>query len=137
MWHYYEPHAVKKIISPEGATIENIEPRILKQTVSRTTSEKIIQYCDAVVSEGTGKSARPAGYAIGGKTGTAEKYPRGTGNYVVSFMGYAPATNPEILIYVVIDEPNVVDQPHASYATKLTRQILTEVLPYMGIFMTE
>ena len=135
--NYYEPHAVKKIISPEGATIENIEPRILKQTVSRTTSEKIIQYCDAVVSEGTGKSARPAGYAIGGKTGTAEKYPRGTGNYVVSFMGYAPATNPEILIYVVIDEPNVVDQPHASYATKLTRQILTEVLPYMGIFMTE
>lgn len=134
---YYEPHMVSKIVSSNGATIENIEPRVLKQTVSASTSQKIIEYCDAVVAEGTGKSARPAGYTMGGKTGTAEKVPRDKKNYVVSFMGYAPAKNPEVLIYVVIDEPNVDDQPHATYATEIVRNIMTEVLPYMNIFMTE
>lgn len=134
---YYEPHMVSKVVSSNGATVENIEPRVLKQTVSASTSQKIIEYCDAVVAEGTGKSARPAGYTMGGKTGTAEKVPRDKKNYVVSFMGYAPAKNPEILIYVVIDEPNVDDQPHATYATEIVRNIMTEVLPYMNIFMTE
>ena len=135
--YYYQPHVVTKIINDEGATVESIEPRVLKQTVSAETSAKIVELCNNVVSEGTGKSARPAGYRIGGKTGTAEKYPRKRGNYVVSFMGFAPADNPEIVIYTVIDEPNVESQASARYATLLTKDILTEVLPYMHVFMTE
>ncbi len=135
--YYYQPHVVTKIVNDQGATVETIEPRVLKQTISAETSEKIVELCNNVVSEGTGHSARPAGYRIGGKTGTAEKYPRKTGNYVVSFMGFAPADNPQIVIYTVIDEPNVESQASARYATVLTRDILTEVLPYMHIFMTE
>lgn len=135
--YYYEPHMVSKIVSPTGATVQNIEPRVLKQTVSASTSEKILEYCNAVVTEGTGKTARPAGYAIGGKTGTAETLPRGNKEYVVSFMGYAPADDPKIAIYVVVDRPNTVEQDDAKYATRIVRNILTEVLPYLNIFMTE
>lgn len=135
--YYYEPHMVSRIVSPTGATVENIEPRVLKQTISASTSEKIVEYCNAVVTDGTGKTARPAGYAIGGKTGTAETLPRGNGEYVVSFMGYAPADDPQIAIYVVVDRPNVVGQDDAKYATRIVRNILTEVLPYLNIFMTE
>ncbi len=135
--YYYEPHVVSKVISPTGATVENIEPRVLKQTVSSSTSKNIVEYCNAVVEYGTGKTARPAGYAIGGKTGTAETLPRGNREYVVSFMGYAPADDPQIAIYVVVDRPNVARQDDAKYATRLVRDILTEVLPYLNIFMTE
>ena len=135
--NYYEPHMVERIISSDGSTVENIAPRVLKQTVSEETSQKIIEYCNAVVTEGTGKTARPAGYAIGGKTGTAQTIPRGNGEYVVSFMGYAPADDPQIAIYVVVDRANAAKQDDAKYATGIVRNILTEVLPYLNIYMTE
>ena len=140
--YYYEPHLVSKITNASGATVENIEPRILKQTVSEETSAYIRQYCNAVVTEGTGKTARPAGYLIGGKTGTAETidqntHKRSKDEHVVSFMGYAPADNPQIASYVVVDRPNVSHQGDAKHATRLVRSILTEVLPYLNIFMTE
>lgn len=139
--YYYEPHMVEQIQSADGAVIENIEPRVLKQTVSASTSEQIIEYCNGVVINGTGKRARPAGYAIGGKTGTAEMVvdgKRGSGQYVCSFMGYAPADDPQIIIYVVIDRPNLPDQNGGTAeAALITREILTEVLPYLNIFMTE
>lgn len=137
--YYYEPHVVSKITTADGATIENIEPRVLKQTVSQSTSDTIIEFCNTVVTgeHGTGKTARPAGYMIGGKTGTAETLPRGNREYVVSFMGYAPADDPQIAIYVVVDRPNVQYQDDAKHATRIVRKVLTEVLPYLNIFMTE
>ncbi len=137
--YYYEPHVVKRIVSSSGATIRNIEPRVLRQTVSQSTSDKIIQYCNQVVAgaEGTGKTARPAGYMIGGKTGTAQTLPRGNQQYVVSFMGYAPADNPEIAIYVVVDRPNTRYQDDAKFATRIVRAVLTEALPYLNYPMTE
>ncbi len=140
--YYYEPHLVNKITNSSGAVVENIEPRVLKQTISESTSALIRQYTRAVVMEEggsrrTGKTARPAGYAIGGKTGTAETLPRDNGQYVVSFMGHAPADDPQIAIYVVVDRPNVSRQDDAKYATGIVRNILTEVLPYLNIFMTE
>ena len=85
----------------------------------------------------TGRTARPAGYAIGGKTGTAETIPRKNGEYVVSFMGYAPADDPQIAIYVVVDRANASPQDDAKFATGIVRNVLTEVLPYLNIFMTE
>ena len=135
--YYYMPHLVTRVLDSSGTTVDTVEPRVIKQTVSEETSEKIRQLCINVVEEGTGKSARPAGYRIGGKTGTAEKYPRGTGNYVVSFISFAPADNPQLVCYVVIDEPNVASQASAKYAAVLCNDILTEVLPYMNIFPTE
>ena len=120
----------------------NIEPRVLKQVISESTSELIRQYCMAVVDYGTGHTARPAGYMIGGKTGTAETidentHRRSDTEYVVSFIGYAPADDPQIAIYVVVDRPNVAKQDDAKLATRIVRNILTEALPYLNIFMTE
>jgi stage V sporulation protein D (sporulation-specific penicillin-binding protein) len=74
---------------------------------------------------------------IGGKTGTAETVPRNKKDYVVSFMGYAPAKDPQIAIYVVVDRPNVVIQDDAKFATGIVRNVLTEVMPYLGFPMTE
>lgn len=137
--YYYEPHIVSKIVNSEGATVRNIEPRVLKQTISRSTSEQIIEECNLVVTgeHGTGKTARPAGYMIGGKTGTAETLPRGNHKYVVSFMGYAPADDPQIAIYVVVQEGNGDYHGDAKHATRIVRSVLTEVLPYLNISMTE
>ena len=138
---YYEPHMVNKITNSSGATVKNIEPRVLKKTVSESTSALIRQYCKAVVESGTGTTARPAGYQIGGKTGTAETidpvtHQRSEDDHVVSFIGFAPADDPQIAIYVVVDRPNESHQGDAKYATRLVRSILTEVLPYLNIFMT-
>lgn len=135
--YYYEPHVVSKITNSNGDTVKNIEPRVLKQTISATTSEQMRQYLHNAVALGTGKSARPAGYAIGGKTGTAEMVPRDHTNYVVSFIGFAPADDPQIAIYCVVDRPNVANQAHATYATGIVKNILTEVLPYLHIAKTE
>ncbi len=140
--YYYEPHVVDRITNASGATVQNIEPRVLKQTVSESTSTLIRKYCSAVVEYGTGVSARPAGYRIGGKTGTAETidpitHQRSYDENVVSFMGYAPADDPQIAIYVVVDRPNVEHQGTPTYATGIVRNVLTEVLPYLNIFMTE
>lgn len=140
--YYYEPHLVDKITTSNGAVVQNIEPRVLKRTVSESTSENLIEYCTATVMETggdrrTGKTARPAGYAIGGKTGTAQTLPRGNGEYVVSFMGFAPAEDPQIAIYVVVDRPNATKQDDAKFATGIVRNVLTEVLPYLNIYMTE
>ncbi len=139
--YYYEPHMVSKIVSPSGATVQNIEPRLLKQTISETTSARVREMCNLVVSgeKGTGKTARPAGYMIGGKTGTAETLPRKNGEYVLSFLGYAPVDDPQIAIYVVVDRPNVPSNimDDAKFATRIVKSILTEALPYLGIFMTE
>ena len=141
---YYEPHVVNRIVDENGCIVKNIEPKILKQTISETTSRELRDYCIGVVeeSEGTGKRARPAGYRIGGKTGTAQISGVGgyqAGQYVVSFMSFAPADDPQIIMYVVIDRPNIPDQSSGAVnqACNLTKEIYTEVLPYLNIPMTE
>lgn len=122
--------------------MKNIEPRVLKQTVSESTSALIRQYCKVVVEYGTGTSARPPGYKLGGKTGTAETIDpmtnrRSENEYVVSFIGCVPADDPEIAIYVVVDRLNAEKQDNARVATVMARSILMEALPYLNIFMTE
>jgi stage V sporulation protein D (sporulation-specific penicillin-binding protein) len=74
------------------------------------------------------------GYKVGGKTGTAEKIPRGQGNYLVSFIGCVPANNPELVIYVVIDEPQVADQAHSTYATEFASDLMKDILPLLEIY---
>ena len=137
--NYYQPYIVSRITSPSGVTVQTTEPRVIKKTVSEDTSATLRKFTLQVVEgeHGTGSTARPAGYRIGGKTGTAETLPRSNGEYVVSFMGYAPYEDPQIAIYVVVDRPNVGVQDDAKYATRIVRSILTEVLPYMNIYMTE
>ena len=86
-----------------------------------------------VVEVGTATGVQVEGYNIGGKTGTAEKLPREEGNYLVSFIGFAPYNHPEIVIYTVIDTPKVDDQAHSSYAQEITQRVLEQILPYLNI----
>ncbi|MCR4947512.1 MAG: penicillin-binding protein 2 [Lachnospiraceae bacterium] len=136
---YYQPHMVTKILDEEGQLIRQYQPTLLKQTISRDTSEKLKDYLYGVVSEqgGTGKYAKVAGYSMGGKTGTAQLAHRDGINYLVSFIGYVPQDDPKVMIYVVVDRPNTQDQAHSTYAQNLCREILEEALPYLNIYPDE
>jgi len=134
---YYQPYLVSKVLGADGGTVSVTEPTVLKQTISEGTSDLLREYMYNTVTSGTGATAKVDGYSMGGKTGTAEKIPRKQGNYLVSFMGFAPYDNPELLIYCIIDEPNVEDQPHSSFAQNIVREILEEIFPYMNIYPDE
>ena len=86
---------------------------------------------------GTGQNAQVEGYDIGAKTGTAEKLPRGNGKYLLSYIGYAPQENPEVLIYVVVDEANVDAQDNSALVLDLSKKIMEEAFPYLGITTIE
>ena len=134
---YYQPHVVTKITDSSGNTISTIEPKAVKRTISQSTSDQIKDYLYDVVSKGTAGTAKVDGYSMGGKTGTAQKLPRKDRKYLVSFMGFAPVENPQLLIYCIVDEPNVADQAHSYFAQDICREILEEVLPYMNIYPDE
>lgn len=140
--NYYKPHVVTKITDDSGNTVENIEPTLLKKTVSQNTSDTLRNYIYNVVTNGTAKTAKVDGYSMGGKTGTAQMYDdethlRKKGAYLVSFMGFVPYDDPQLVIYTVINQPNVEDEAHSSYAQNITREILKEVLPYMNVYPDE
>lgn len=140
--NYYKPHIVTKITDDSGNTVENIEPTLLKKTVSQNTSDTLRNYLYNVVTNGTAKTAKVDGYSMGGKTGTAQMYDdethlRKKGAYLVSFMGFVPYDDPQLVIYTVINQPNVEDEAHSSYAQNITREILKEVLPYMNVYPDE
>lgn len=134
--NYYKPHIVKQVMNSNGALVKNIEPTLMKATVSKETSKKLVEYLYHTVAGegGTARTAAVPGYKIGGKTGTAEKNPRKDKKRLVSFIGFAPAPNPQVAIYVVIDEPNVVPQGDSSQATKMASRILQQVLPFLDVF---
>lgn len=135
---YYQPHLVKEITDQDGKVIENITPTVLKEPISESVSADIREYMGMSVESGTSQSAKVQGYSMGGKTGTAEKLADDIeDNYLVSFIGFAPLDEPEVLIYVVVDTPNVEDQASSSYAQYLAQAILSEVLPYMNISQDE
>ena len=134
---YYQPHLVTKITDASGNAVSTIEPKAVKQTVSESTSDQIRDYLYDVVSKGTAGTAKVDGYSMGGKAGTAQKIPRKDRKYLVSFMGFAPVENPQLVIYCVVNEPNVGDQAHSYFAQNIVREILEEVLPYMNIYPDE
>ncbi len=136
--NYYKPHLVKQILNAEGQIVKEIEPEIVKKTVSKKTSDFLNNALYETVENGTATTAAVPGYLVAGKTGTAQKQPRSANTYLVSFIGHVPANNPELVIFVVIDEVQNVDrQSNSTYATKLASQILEEVLPFLEIYPTE
>lgn len=136
--YYYQPHVVSKIMNEDGDVIKDIQPLVTKQTVSSDVSALIRQYMGAVMeSDGTGATAKVDGYSMGGKTGTAQKYPREDKKYLVSFIGFAPLDDPQVVVYVVVDEPNAESQADSLYAQYLYKGIMTEILPYLNIFQDE
>ena len=134
--YYYKPHVVKQILSADGALKEDVQPLLVRETVSASTCDFIRKALVETVENGTGKAARVPGYTVGGKTGTAQKQPRAAKTYVVSFCGFAPAEDPALLCYVIVDEPRLPGEAaaHSSFASEIFSKIMAEALPAMNIY---
>ena len=133
--YYYEPSVVQRIEDENGNIVENREPVLVRRTISEDVSAQMRQFLKSVVTDGTGKKAAVEGYEVGGKTGTAEKLPRGNGKYILSFIGFAPVDNPQVVIYVVADEPEL--QSGSGEAAHLFSDIAQDIFPYMNIYKTD
>ena len=131
--YYYQPHLVTEIKDSSGGTVRTINPVLLKQTISSDISADIRSYMQASVQEGTSRTSKVEGYSSGGKTGTAEKLPRGNKKYIVSFITFAPVENPQVLMYVAVDEPNAEEQADSKYPQYIAQGILSELLPYLNV----
>lgn len=134
--NYYQPHIVKRIEKASGEVVKTFEPTLVRQTVTNSTSQLLRKYLKATVDEGLAQKAGVTGYAIGGKTGTAQKGKRDDLKWIISFIGFAPVENPQFMIYVVIDEPyeTTGTSGTSSDALLLSHDILQELLPYMNVF---
>lgn len=135
---YYEPHVVNRILNDQDAVVKTNEPKLVREVVSESTSAFIRNALYQTVSGdgGTAGAAAVIGYEVGGKTGTAQKHPRTAKNYLVSFIGAAPAYDPQVVVYVVLDTPhlNGEEQAHSRFASEVSAKIMAEILPYMNIF---
>lgn len=141
--YYYEPRVVKQIVTEDDELVKNYSKNLVKQTVTRDTSDYIKECLRAVVTEGTGSTAAIDGYTVGGKTGTAEKVDtsgkgkgRIRGEYILSFLGCVPCESPEVVCYTLMDSPKDNTQATA-YNTELWTDIMKQVLPYLGVEKTE
>ncbi len=131
--YYYKPHVVKSIVDDNYHTVQEFEPVLIRQTVSERTSELIREASREVITDGTGLTMDVEGYEIGGKTGTAQKGRRSDEKYIISAITQAPYDNPKLVLYVVIDEPDVENQADSYPAQVLTNWIWRELCPYLGI----
>ena len=132
---YYKPHVVKQILNANGTVIKDVEPELVRVTNSKSTSDFLKEALYQTVEQGTGRPAKIQGYHVGGKTGTAQKLPRSEKNYLVSFCGCAPVEDPELLVYVIVDTPNLEGeaQASASFATKIEQKIMKDALQFLNI----
>ncbi|MGI6118890.1 MAG: peptidoglycan D,D-transpeptidase FtsI family protein [Bilifractor sp.] len=136
--NYYKPHVVSEITDSNEAVVSTNEPVLEQRVISQSVSDTIREDLRSVVeSGGSGQKAKVAGYSMGGKTGTAQKLPRGNGKYLVSFIGYAPVEDPQVVVYVVVDEPHADQEDNNVFATSIAHEIFTNLLPYMNIFPDE
>ncbi len=129
--YLYRPFIVKDIFNSKNELVKTNEKVLVSQTISQSTSNYVKECLRAVITEGTGGPAAVEGYKIAGKTGTAQKYDKEGDYYVISFEGFAPYDNPEVVCYVAIDEPATGDA--SRFSSELFSNIMTEVLSYMNI----
>lgn len=136
--YLYEPYLASEWIDPvTEEAVEKIEPTIKHRVISEETSEEVKYALESVVAQGTGRPAYVEGYRVGGKTGTAQKVgPDGRymqNNYIVSFIGFAPADDPEIVVYVAVDNPKGTVQFGGVVAAPIVGKIIGDSLPVMGV----
>ena len=127
-----KPRIVKAYTDADGNVIENFEPEIVRNVISEETSALMRGMMELVVSEGTGKGGYVEGFRIGGKTGTSEKLPRGSGEYIASFVGVAPADDPQLVCILLLDEPHAGATGGGAIAAPAVGRIFEDVLPYLG-----
>ncbi|HIS86886.1 MAG TPA: stage V sporulation protein D [Candidatus Caccenecus avistercoris] len=133
----YTPHMVKAFLESEtNSLIEKIEPEVTRQVISQETSSLVRYALESVVANGSGKNAYIENYRVGGKTGTAQKVVNGSyldGNYILSFMGFMPADDPEIVVYVAIDNPKGVTQYGGVVSAPIARNVLLSAIDILDI----
>ena len=133
----YTPHMVKAFLESEtNSLIEKIEPEVTWQVISQETSSLVRYALESVVANGSGKNAYIENYRVGGKTGTAQKVVNGSyldGNYILSFMGFMPADDPEIVVYVAIDNPKGVTQYGGVVSAPIARNVLLSAIDILDI----
>lgn len=138
-----QPYVVRQLLNPDGSVAYEREPKLVRQVISETTSQKLCQILEQVVgdpNDGTGRNAAVTGYRIGGKTGTSEKVSleaqTGQKEYIVSFIGFAPADDPQIALLVFLDTPSNKSGVYVSggqMAAPVVGRMLADILPYMGV----
>jgi len=129
-----QPRIVKEIKNTDNGSITKIEPKEIRQVVSKETAETVMDMLETVVTDGTGKYAKIAGYSVGGKTGTSEPL---SGNeedgYVASFVAMSPTVNTQVVVLVTIYDPKGASHQGSQVAGPVIKQILQEVLPHIGV----
>lgn len=126
--YLYKPYIVKSILEPEtNSVVKSYSKELVRKVISKDTSRLVREALESVVTNGTGRNAFIDGYRVGGKTGTAQKVNNGvymSGNYILSFIGFLPADNPKIIVYVSVDNPKGVVQYGGTVAAPIARSIL-------------
>ena len=122
-------------ITDENGVVKSYEPEVVNRVISESTSERMRTILEQVVADpdASGKNAYVKGYRIGGKTGTSEKLPRGSDKRIASFIGFAPANDPELICLVMLDEPQVDNKYGGTIAAPVCGDILAESLDYLGV----
>jgi len=137
----YKPYVVKRIVEPNtGEIIQENKPTIVRKTISSESSKTVRSTLETVVAYGTGRNAYIEGYRVGGKTGTAQKVQNGiylTGNYIVSFIGFIPADNPQAVVYVAIDNPKGITQYGGTVSAPIAKSIMIDVIEALNIPKSE
>ncbi len=129
-----KPHLVKQLVDSDKRVVKTTEPEFVRQAISEETANTMCEILETVVSEGAGKNAYLAGYRIAGKTGTSEKLPRGNGKYIASFIGFAPADDPQVACLVILDQPPIGATYYGGIiAAPVAKSILEETLQYLGV----
>lgn len=132
----YTPHVAKAWIHPEtGEIIDEKEPNLVRQVISEETSRQVREALESVVAKGTGRNAFIDGYRVGGKTGTAQKVVDGRyspNEHIVSFIGFAPADDPKVVVYVAVDNPQGI-QFGGLIAAPIVKNIMSDTLRYMNV----
>jgi len=142
--HLMEPYLVESVVDSSGAVVESHQPVEVRQVISEETSQRVRTMLEGVVDGGTGKNAYMAGYRIGGKTGTSEKRDEDTGDLIVSFLGVAPADDPQVVILLAFDSPTPVQKgsdftSHGFYisggqmAALSAGPLIADILDYLGV----
>ncbi len=132
----YEPHVIQKIVDGDGNVLLETSPALVSNPISAQTSATMRQALEAVVADGGGRNAYVAGYRIGGKTGTAQKYVDGvvsSEKHIGSFIGFAPIDDPQVAVLFICDEPNVRPDFGSVVAAPYAGQILKNTLEYLGV----
>ncbi len=126
------PYIVSKKLDQDGNTVAETKPTVKRQVISESTSETVISMMEKVVSEGTGKNAYIPGYRVAGKTGTSQKLTV-DGEYIASFVGCAPADDPQIAVLIVIDEPQGASHGGGAIAAPVAGSVIEQTLKYMNV----